>query len=141
MIQHKWRLSSTIAGLAKGWYRFLGLPAPSCTFADFAARVPQGEGGEAVHGYKSAVLTWQDLSRAQVTILQDIVDAAFTAGAIHATVIRNSGYERMVWVDISGKPTRLNVQPFAGTANTAGVQSAELVINNVTIVNNPSSYA
>lgn len=141
-MSNQWRLATTQAGLEFGHVIYLGVPRPTVQFADFAQAQPQGDGGSKAVGYKSAVLTWQILSKSQLSTLSQLVkEARDGTGTIYATVTRTSGQEIMQWIDISGLVAPLTVQPFQNGLNPYGVQSATLTINNVTILNNPSAYA
>ena len=138
----QWRLSTSAAGLALGHIHFLRLPPPAVQFADFAQVQPQGDGGIRELGYKSVTFTWELMSRSQYTTLAQLIeDCRAGTSLLYATVMRNSGYDIMEWVDISGYVSLPTGQPMENKKNAFGVRNASITMNNVTIINAPSTYA
>lgn len=141
MLNNKWRLATSQSGLQLGHIKYLGLPKPSAQFADFAEERPQGDGGTKALGYKSVALTFSQLSRDQITTLEILVSAARSGTSLfYVTVPRNDGSGVFTWIDVSGLVARLAVTPLAGQRSHMGAATAVISLNNVTVINDPSTY-
>lgn len=136
-----WRLATSEANLEFGWFQNLGLPECTNDFQTFAVRVPRGDGDQAVHGYQSDTLVWNDLDSKPLTILQGIVnEVRNNGGIVFATVPRLNGDGGVGWIDVSGFAYILDI-----TRNTERVinrrvaAGVTLQINNITVLNDPST--
>lgn len=136
------RIATTEAGLAKGAFFVRGLPPPEFFYADHSVRSSQGEGGESLDGYKSVRVIWTEgLTAAQAGVLRSLVEAAqaTAAGTLFLTVLRtdaaNAGWGD--WIDVSGYPSMPEWGP---VRNGVLYRPVELVVNNLTILNDPSTY-
>lgn len=134
------RIATSEAGLAKGAFFVRGIPKPQMFYRDHSTRSPQGEGGETLHGYKAVTLLWSDLTAAQAAELRDLIETAQAAATpvIFLTITRdnadNGNYD---WIDVSGRPLMPEWQP--GRDGEVFTQ-VEFVVNNLTILNDPSTY-
>lgn len=141
---YKWQLYwriSTSSTLARQNFFVLGLPPPTTpVYKNFSALVPQSQGGQDRQGYINVTLLWDALTRQQAFILKSLVDTVLAAGtALYLTCDYNDGtYEPGYFVDISGTPTPLVLEP-AGNTQGLVYQNVTLFINNCTVVNNPAT--
>lgn len=140
-----YRISTSLAGLATGWFIALGLPEPQTPFYQpFSVRVPQGLGGEGRHGYNNAFLTWDELTREQAAIVQSLVITTEAVlgvgnGILYITMPRtDASSSGGAWIDVSGK---VKMPEWRTETWSQGIiyQPATLSLNNVTVENEPST--
>lgn len=140
-----YRISTSLAGLATGWFIALGLPEPQIPFFQpYSVRTPQGLGGEGRHGYNNAFITWDELTREQAQVIQSLVSVVeITLGVgnavLYLTMPRvDASSDGQAWVDISGK---VKMPEWRSEAWTQGIiyQPVTLGFNNVTVENEPST--
>lgn len=135
------RLAASEAGLAKGYLFAHGIPAPQVEYRDHSVKVSQSDGGQARHGYKTVSLLWATLTREQGASLRAIVEGA--GSTIYASFPRGNGAgEGWDFIDVSGKPQMPDMAPDDTLAGrqTWIYQNVQLVINNLTIINQPASF-
>jgi hypothetical protein len=140
---HRYRLATTEAGLAKGANFFiLRLPRPDLvTYADHATRFPAGRGGESRQGFESVSVLWNRLSASQAATLRRIIEAAEVTGGqgngtLYLTLPKaNAGGE--YWIDVSGIALMPEWTPEGGEAQ--GYVNVLLRLNAVTVENDPST--
>jgi hypothetical protein len=134
-----YRLAFTESGLGKGYLFSRGLPPPSTvTFKDFSGEYSQSDGGKVQHGYLSVVLMWNVLTYTQSYQLRKYTNSS----VLYATIDRNNGTKPgRDWVDVRGVPLPMNIERDRGIAGSIGgaTINVTLTINNLTIVNDPSS--
>lgn len=134
------RIATSEAGLAKGALFARGIPVPQMFYRDHSSRSAQGEGGETLHGYKAVTLLWENLTASQAAALRDMIDTAQAAanGLIYLTILRNDAANgNYDWIDVSGRPSMPEWNPAYDGHVYAPV---EMVVNNLTILNDPSTY-
>ena len=139
----KWRISTSEAGLAKGLFFIIGLPPPSLfTYQPFSKIVGRSDGGDAAHGYKKLTIIWDTISLPAYSRLRTLVDSV-RPGLIYITFEIGDGSLAGGFVDASGHPGFLqqSINSPANRVGTAAVSNAQLVINNLTIINSPSNYS
>jgi hypothetical protein len=135
------RIASTEAGLATGSFFAREMPQPQTFYSDHSSRASQGEGGQTRHGYGSVTLLWDTLTAAQARDLKAVIVAAeaTASGLIYVTLARNNADNgQFDWIDISGYPIMPNFQ--AEGIHGAVFRNIQLVVNNITIINDPSTY-
>lgn len=141
MNQLYFRLAATEAGLNKGYLFKYGLPAPQPEYRDYSVKASQSDGGEAKHGYKIVTFLWPELSREQGHQLRQLVESG--NGTIYATFPRADG-KKDGWdfIDVSGTPLVPDMSPANPIAGTDSwlYQNVQLIIRNITIVNEPASF-
>jgi hypothetical protein len=135
------RLATSEAGLTKGYLFTQGLPPPQPDFNDYSVKVSQSDGGEARHGYQNVTLLWEALTRSQGARLRQLVEDS--NGTIYATFPRADGKSAgWDYIDVSGVPLIPDMAPSAVPQARGGwvYQNVQLVIRNITIVNDPASF-
>lgn len=144
-LQHYFRIGISETALATGWFVALRLPIPEVAFyQSYSIRRPQGLGGEGRHRYHTAFLQWDELGMVAASYVKGLIlQLEATAGTGNAvlflTVPRtDASYAGSPWIDISGKVKmpEWKIEPW-----TQGKKyvSPTLSLNNVTIVNEPST--
>ncbi len=143
--KHYYRIATSLAGLATGWFVAKGLPEPQTPFYQpFSIRVNQGLGGEGRHGYHNGFLAWDDLTREQAFIIQNLVATTETTlgvgnGILFVTMPRtDASSSGGAWVDISGK---VKMPEWRTEVWAQGMlyQPVTLSFNNITVENEPST--
>ena len=139
-----YRISNTEAGLAKGAFFVRSIPPPSMdTYQPFSSIVPRSGGGDAAHGYSKLTIVWRTMSLNQYNRLKVLVNTT-RPGLVYVTfAIRDGSQPQGIFVDASGKAQFMQ-QSSASPMNLVGspaVENVTLVINNITILNNPSNYS
>lgn len=134
------RLAISEAGLAKGYLFTQGLPPPQPDFKDHSVKVDQSDGGQARHGYQNVTLLWEVLTQAQGARLRQLVESA--NGTIYATFPRGDGKSGgWNYIDVSGTPLIPDMAPAARPEAGGWVyQNVQLVIRNLTIINEPANF-
>ena len=139
-----WRIATTEAGLASGYFFAMGLEVPTnAPYHDYSTRVGQSTGGQARHGYKNVRCYWERLDRREARMLREAVQAGLDlTGTIFLTIDRANGSgDTFDWIDVSGKPHMPDFDPsrFGGATNIMH-ENVELFVNNLTIINDPASF-
>jgi hypothetical protein len=139
-----WRIATSEAGLQRGAFFIVGIPPPTMApYSAFSKIVPRADGGDAAHGYERVPYFWNSMSLTAYSRLKRIVDSV-RPGLIYVTLEINDGSSPSgVFVDVSGHPGYLQ-QSSESPANrngVAAVSNVSLIINNATILNNPSNYS
>lgn len=141
----KIRLAITEAGLEKGSMLYAWrLPIPTLSlYNDHSTKIPLSDGGQALRGFASVSLTWDRLTWDQARTVRKLVEDAIDGGGLlYASV--NRGWNRSGgaddWIDVSGKP---HIPDGTAAGNTQGRVSdgVSLLLNALSVVNDPSSYA
>jgi len=146
VVRNKFRIAITEAGLAKGALFVLGLPPPSVApYRDHSVIVGKSDGSNQEYGYKNITIMWDKLTYAAGRVLQDLVEGARTGtGLLYLTLARTDGTgSGEDYIDVSGRAGRL-VLTGAAPLNRRGFGTYDnptLVVNNLTVVNDPSSYS
>lgn len=141
----RWRIATTEAGLASGWFIGLGLPEPTqIEYNDHSTKNPQSEGGTARHGYHGARILWRKMSVNQAYQIKNRVDAAIASatGLLFMTIVRLDGSSPGAdWIDISARPDMGPIAPEAPIIGATGYSHNNVVLNlnNITVVNDPAS--
>lgn len=143
-----WRIALTLAGLEKGSFYVLDLPIPEvAAYSDHTLERPQGDGGQALHGFNSLDMLFAELLGHQWFILRKrIDDAKAGAGVIYLTIDAADGKTPGPrWVDVSAyphRPVQLSQEgPLTGRSNTRHIyENVRVLFNNITIINDPSIY-
>lgn len=138
----KIRLGITEAGM-RFMIQAMKMPYPELPlYNDHSTKVALSTGGEALRGFRSTSLTWDRLDAHQAYTIRKIAEDAIDSGdgMIYATINRawNRSGDIQDWIDIKGYP---NIPSAPSVSNTRGftTDSFTLVINNVVIVNDPST--
>lgn len=139
-----WRIATTEAGLASGYFSALGIQPPTnAPYHPYSTRVGQSTGGQARHGYKNVRMFWANLDRIEARILKERVVAGIAlTGNVYLTIDRANGDgDTYDWIDVYGKPHIPDFDPsrFAGASDIVH-ENIELFVNNLTIVNDPASF-
>lgn len=145
-MRNLWRIATTEAGLATGYFVARRLPMPDlANYTDHQDRPGRSDGGMARHGYKSVNLTWQNLSPKDAVkiraLVQEAIDSA--TGRLYLTIDRNDGTNVAPdFIDVYGyphMPTFSSSTVLASARNGRRIfNSVSLLVNNLTIVNDPS---
>lgn len=139
-----YRISTTGAGLAKGNFFLLNIPPPdNVEYRDHSVEVDVGLGGMVLHGYRNVRFLWTNLRPNQTHRIKNLVDEALSAGTdLYLTFDRDNGdAPGRDWIDTSGTPHPMiidRVPSVAGSRRSAHV-NVELFVNNLSIVNDPST--
>ena len=139
------RIESTEALLAKGYLLYShSLPEPSVmTYNDHSSREAKQDGGQALRGFLSVTLLWDNLTDWQVSRLWELVNDSITSTdeLMYATVAKqwNGSGARHSWIDVKGRPHYPSVSPAGGTSARL-YENVTLTINNIEIVNDPASF-
>lgn len=135
------RLATSEAGLARGYLFLQGIPAPQPEYKDYSYKASHSDGGEARHGYKTVTLLWSELDPAAGHKLRKLVEDA--NGTIYATILRGDG-KKGGWdfIDISGIPLIPDMAPAASLSGASWwmYTNVQLIIRNVTILNEPAEF-
>lgn len=146
---HLYRLGLTEADLATGAFMTYLLPPPDAApYQDHTEAESASDGGEELLGYDNVTISWNRLPANAATQLKRLViEAAGTDGEgfLYLTVSRaNGSYPGADWIDIKG---HAHIPKIVGPADLVGQldqlfhDSVQLVVNNVTILNDPSIYS
>jgi hypothetical protein len=143
-----WRISLDEPGLARGSFALYGIPLPvTFQFDDFATSVTRTDGSQARHGYISCQLLFDDNLNPIATkrLRQFILNAQAGSRILYMTVDRgNATTSGADFIDIFGFPhLPEGIAVSAGIAGRRGIHTYmpfTLLLNNVTVVNDPSSY-
>ena len=134
------RIATSEAGLATGALFARKIPKPQTFYRDHSSRSSQGEGGEARHGYLNVSLLWDTLTASQASALKAVITAAQgqSSGLMYLTIRRTDATNGDTdWIDVSGRP----LMPEFQSSNDGRIfRNVELTINNLTILNDPSTY-
>lgn len=138
------RLAITEANLTKGYVTFSwGLPKPDLpVYNDSSTRVATADGGLSLRGWPSVILTWNRLSPRQARTVRKLVEDALDGGGLlYATIDRSwAGVGAQGdWIDVSGVPQLPQITP-AGNTSGLAKDNVTLVINDLTIVNDPAVF-
>lgn len=140
------RLALTEAALATGRLFVRQLPPPSLVpYQDHSVKVGKGEGGQSLHGYQRCTFMWDNMATKHSYVLRTLIQAALDSagGVLYATIDRSNGTAPGGdWIDVYGVPIMPDFAPGAarGIRNGVAHSNVQLVINNLTIVNDPAVY-
>lgn len=137
----RFRLAQTETGLEKGANFFiLGLPPPDQVQPnEWVAERPVDQGGIARLGNKSVTLQWLTLTSRQRKTIKDLIDTMeSTAGVGQAQPYLTIPLDDVHWIDIKGYVAMPTWTPYPNTPGE-GFRDVRLVINNYTVVNDPST--
>lgn len=140
------RIALSEAALATGRFFVHGLPPPSlCSYQDHSVKASKGEGGQSRHGYERATFVWDAMSTKQSYVLRTLVQNALdgASGLLYATIDRSNGEAPgWDWVDVSGVPHMPDIAPGPARGVRMGTahHNIQLVLNNLTIVNDPAEF-
>lgn len=135
------RLGITEAGM-RYMIQNMKMPYPELPlYNDHSTKVELSNGGEALRGFRSVSLTWDQLDWHQAYIIRQLAEDAIAAsGLIYATINRawNRSGDGQDWIDVKGYP---NFPSAPSVSNTKGyvTDSFTLTIGGLTIVNDPST--
>jgi len=136
-----YRISTTEIRLGYGHLFAQGIPVPDIqVYNDSSSVVSTGDGGETRHGYLSVTWTWNRLSFNQIRIIKGMIDYVQSNDLyLYMTVDRGvDGSGRGDWIDVKGKPRNLQ-QTVVSNSNSVGYDNVTLYLNNLVIVNDPST--
>lgn len=137
----KFRISLT-ADLSKGNFFLRGIAAPTTTqYQGFSETLPQADGGQVQHGYKNLILTWVSVDANTVYIIKQFVnDCLNSTKTLYMTVPMNDGSKvGRTFIDVSGRPLPIKVEEIGVPEWGVAFNNMTLALNNITIVNNPST--
>jgi len=138
------RLAITEALLGRGYLiQNWRLPTPSLPiYNDNSVRVTTSDGGEALRGFRSFSLTWDVLDSLQRRTVRRIAEESLdsSGGLIFATIdfSWNGTGPNGTWVDVSGNARIPAIVPI-GNSDGLASGSVTLIVNNLTIVNDPAN--
>ena len=140
-MKNSYRLSTSEAGLEQGFLYALGVFSPTNTYRAYSTKIGKSTGGETRQGYKNDTWQWINLTPTQLHHVIDIVETALTGGGIiYATLPRANGENGgLDWVDVSAQVSYPDITPMQGGANGYMLQSVTLRLNNIAIINDPST--
>ena len=140
-----WRIAITEADLEFGYLFALDIPPPTTpSFEDHSERIAQGQGGIATLGYARAEWLWTNVIPTTTFLIRDTVkQALLTANnRIFITLDRSNGTKPgRDWIDVSAVPhipVHQMGSPNSGASNAFHSQLT-LVLNNIQIINDPST--
>lgn len=143
---YRFRIATSLAGLATGNFFVLGLPTPQIAFFnDHSVTRPQAQGGVARLGYNVASILWARLSMVEASIIEAMIDTAEAAGGVGNGTLYLTLPKTLastVWIDISGRAKRPDwanlVDPDSEGRSYSNVR---LDLGNCTIESEPSSVS
>lgn len=131
------RIATTLSGLTTGYFFLRGIEAPlTPVFKNFSEAVPQGDGGQAQHGYPNITLNWTNATIKTANGIKNFVDTALAGTKlIYITVPYNDGSSpSAAFTDFVGRPYPLDITE-SGTFSPYGATfEFTLFINNVEFV-------
>lgn len=142
-----WRIGLTEASLLRGLFLFYGLPTPNLAqYSDHTTAIDVSDGSQVLQGYQSLTVLWTRLSGKQAARVRRFIDDARSGtGLLFLTIDRGdttaAGHD---WIDIQGYPHRqsnLSQDQIAGRVGQHTYANVQLVLGNVTVLNDPSTYA
>ena len=143
MVLNKWRIGLTEGG--KAWFVSLELPPPNTApFSERVESVPYSLGKFAEIGYQSIPIGFNDLTGTQMYRLRKYVDDARqnNSQVLHMTIWLATGEKSGVnWADISGYVSPITYSSITPVANGSMYQNVEIIINNVTVINDPAQFS
>jgi hypothetical protein len=145
-VDNLFRIALTEPGLAKGLFWVVGLPPPSTPpYRDHSVIVAKSDGSNREYGYKNVTIMWDRMTMQEGFVLHSTVEAARDGtGLLFMTVLRGDGSGSGAdWIDVSGRPGRVVLTP-ASPFNRNGqgtYDNVVLTVNNLSILNDPSSYS
>ena len=135
--ENRFRIATTQGGLAKGYFRDLGLIRPTdYTYLDYSALFPQSQGGQAKDGYINMLLVWDALGRKQLRLIESYVSSSL----VYFTVDRSNGSsDGFDWVDLS---CYVSVPQYSGVPGSRGnlKSGVQWKLNNITLLAVPASF-
>lgn len=140
------RLATTEAGLATGRLFLRNIPPPSlCAYQDHSVKAAKGEGGQSYHGYERCTILWDVMSTSQSYALRQLIESALdsASGLLFATIDRSNGEAPgWDWIDVSGVPHIPDIAPgpVRGVRRGTSHHNIQLVLNNLSIVNDPAEF-
>jgi hypothetical protein len=135
-------MALTEAGLAKGFLQSIGVPKPSNAYKAYSSQLPQSTGGQKRTGYKNDTWQWVNVTPTQANEICELVESALSgSGVLYVTLPRANGENAgMDWIDAYGVPSYPEIVTIQDSGiNGLVLQSVTLRINNITIVNEPST--
>jgi hypothetical protein len=146
MRENKYRIATTEAGLEKGllWVRGVQIPQVA-PYRGHSVIVGKSDGSNQEYGFKNVTMMWERLTYYEGFVLKTLVEAARNgSGLLFLTIDRSDGDKPgRDWIDVSGFPGHL-VMTGAAPLNRNGqgtYDNVQLTVNNLTILNDPSSYS
>lgn len=141
-MKYKWRIGLTEPTML--YFVQIDIPRPDePNYQDYTNLVPQGLGGNKATGYQFVNLAWSTLTSKAINQLRKYVDVARTdQSEIYLTIQRADGTTwGNDWIDVRGIPHEITYQKVGGDAIGHAFRNVVLFVNNLTIVNDPSSVA
>ena len=142
-----WRIALTEAGLSMGSFPVYGIPLPQvAAYNDSTKSSYRSQGEQALHGFSTIEFLWERLTREQAWRLRKFIDDAKNGtGWLYMTVdINDDSASGEQWADVKGKPHRDQKQadagPIVGRIGQSSYSNYTMLLNNVIIINKPSSY-
>lgn len=141
-----YRIATTEVGLERGWFRYLKIPPPTTVdYKAFSEKKARTTGGQVLHGYKNLTILWTNIGVAAARRITRYVDYALSTSGTGLLYVTFDMFPNRDWVDVSGIPHPMDPQvlqgPFQiyGNAGLGGYSNLTLYLNNITIINDPSS--
>ena len=137
-----YRLATTELGLETGFLYSHGVFKPSNGYTAYSTKVASSVGGQNRAGFKNDTWQWLGLTPTQVFQITQIVEDSLAnfSGLIYATLPKANGENSgQSWVDVSAQVTYPEVLQVTGALNGLVLQSTILNLNNITIINDPST--
>lgn len=144
-----YRFGLVEADLDRGYFAAYDIPLPQLApLLDSTQESPRSAGGQALHGYTFLELLWTRLNMRQAWRVRRFIDDAKAAtGLLYLTVAQNDAkHGGLYFVDINGYPHRPREAADDGDMAARAVDGGQyidnylLLLNNVTIINDPSLY-
>lgn len=138
------RMATTELGLEKGYLFLRKVPTPNrADYKDYSAKFDQSVGGQARHGYKNVTILWTSLTPLQVNKIKAMITAVKAGNdLIYLTIDRNNGDSlNYDWIDVSGYPHQIDPEEDGDLVGSQGraFRNIQLFVNNLTIINDPST--
>lgn len=136
-----WRIAASEAGLAKGYFLSLGIPAPNrMQFKEYSEEEERSDSSQLRLGHAEFLAEWDELNSAMTYKIRSAIQAALNStGYIYMTIDRSIGLAPGPdWVDIKGRPWIPDIAPVPRSLGRVQ-DNVRLRIKSVTVVNAPST--
>ncbi|MCL4296129.1 MAG: hypothetical protein KJ077_10395 [Anaerolineae bacterium] len=142
IVRDRWRIATTQGGLARGYFRFLGLPMPyEPVYKDYADQKLTSVGGQFRTGFANLTMPFRSMTATHLALIMSYIDAAVAGdGYTYLTIDRNDGRSAGPdWVDVKGIPHYPTYSPYNGSDGQA-VQGVVWFINDIQVLTDPAVF-
>jgi len=139
-MEYKWRIGASESEML--YMVQIGIPIPNePVYKPYTKVLPVDLGSNKTSGYKNVTLSWSTMTSKGLNQLKSYIDPVRTSGdEIYLTIQRAEGETwGDDWIDVRGYPHEIEFQKVGGKAIGHAYRNIVLFVNNLTIVNDPST--